>query len=369
MVCSTPLQYLEQAGESVCSFCGKTETGHIQCPRGHFICNACHNKDAVKTIEDFSLTTSSRDPLEIAEVMMHHPQLPMLGCQHAYIAAGALMAAIKNTGSDGVTDEGIREVFRRTDAQAHGGYCGLTGVCGVTPAIGACFAVLTGSKCGKDEEQRITMEAATRVSGAITGLTGPSCCKAYVRTALETAMKYLQESQGITLQGSSIPACQYPMKHPHGCREGRCPYFGASGSVEVPAAPPPQTGNLPLKAAPAASTPGKGLEYWVQRAEELGAHKAKTIRTDTIAVEEWVRWKCLYGCPFHGKDAYHPPCAPDAESTKKVIKEYSAALLMNGPKGKALTDAAVRIEGEAYQAGYYKAFALTALSSGPAGAT
>lgn len=40
---------------------------------------------------------------------------------------------------------------------------------------------------------------------------------------------------------------------------------------------------------------------------------------------------------------------------------------MNGPKGKALTDIAVRLEGEAYQMGFYKAFALTALSSGSEG--
>ncbi|MBZ0158238.1 MAG: DUF2284 domain-containing protein [Alphaproteobacteria bacterium] len=369
MICSTPLHYLEQAEESVCSFCGETEPGHIRCPRGHFICDACHNKEAVKIIEDFSLATSSRDPLEIAEVMMSHPDLPMLGCQHAYIAGGALMAAIKNAGHPGITDGEIREVFRRTETQAHGGYCGLTGVCGVTPAIGACFAVLTGSKCGKDEEQRVTMEAANRVSDAITGLTGPSCCKAYVRTALETAVEYLQESRGLTLGRSSVPACRYPSKHPHGCREGRCPYFGGSVFVGAFATSPPETGSLSLKTAPQQSVPGKGIENLVQRARELGADKAKTISTDTVAVEEWVRWKCLYGCPFHGKDAYHPPCAPDAESTKKVMKEYSTAILMNSSKGKSLTEAAVRLEGEAYQAGYYKAFALTALSSGPAGAT
>jgi hypothetical protein len=85
------------------------------------------------------------------------------------------MAALKNEGSKGITNEEIKEVFQRTEKQAHGGYCGLSGVCGIAPAIGACFAVLMGSKCGKNEEQRITMEAVTRVTRAITDLTGPSC--------------------------------------------------------------------------------------------------------------------------------------------------------------------------------------------------
>ncbi|TAN42786.1 MAG: hypothetical protein EPN25_02260 [Nitrospirae bacterium] len=151
----------------------------------------------------------------------------MLGCQHAYIAAGAFMAAIRNEGSKKVTNEDIREVFARTGKQAHGGYCGLSGVCGIAPALGACFAVLTGSKCGKDLEQRITMEAVTRVTRAITELTGPSCCKAYIRTSLDAAVQFLKESIGISLASGRSVSCHYSARHPHGCREERCPYFSA----------------------------------------------------------------------------------------------------------------------------------------------
>jgi hypothetical protein len=106
----------------------------------------------------------------------------------------------------------------------------------------------------------------------------------------------------------------------------------------------------------------------VQRALELGAERAKIIDTATVAVAEWVRWKCLYGCPLYAKDPFHPPVAPDAESTKKVLGEYTKAILLNGPHGQILTEAAVKLEGEAYRRGYYKAFALTALVPGGAAA-
>ncbi|MBM4129267.1 MAG: hypothetical protein FJ243_03995 [Nitrospira sp.] len=150
----------------------------------------------------------------------------MLGCQHAYIACGALMAALKNRGYRTITDADIREAFERTSKQALGGYCGVTGVCGITPAIGACFAILTGSKCGKDEEQRIAMEAVTRVARAITDLTGPSCCKAYVRASLSVAVNLLKEELGITFPVKDVSiVCTYSSKHPHGCREIKCPYF------------------------------------------------------------------------------------------------------------------------------------------------
>ncbi len=103
------------------------------------------------------------------------------------------------------------------------------------------------------------------------------------------------------------------------------------------------------------------MEYLLKRALELGAERAKVIDTETVVVAEWVRWKCQYGCPLFEKDPFHPPFAPDAESTKKVLKEYSKAILLNGPDGMTLTEAAVKLEGEAYHRGYYKAFALTAL--------
>lgn len=108
----------------------------------------------------------------------------------------------------------------------------------------------------------------------------------------------------------------------------------------------------------------KILDSLVTRSVELGAEKAKLIDTETVVVGEWVRWKCLYGCPLYAKDPFHPPVAPDAESTKKVLGEYTKAILMNGPNGQVLSEAAVRLEGEAYHRGYYKAFALVALVPG-----
>lgn len=214
-----------------CVFCGKAEPGHISCREGHYICEACHNRDAMAAMEDVIFLSKSKNPFEIAELVMSLPGLPMLGCHHAYIAGGALMAAIKNEGARAITHEEIEEVFKRTEKQAHGGYCGLTGVCGIGPAIGACFSILTGSKCGKDLEQRITMEVVTRVSRAITGLTGPSCCKAYVWASLEVATFFLKEVFGIELSQRKGMACNYTDKHPHGCREAECPYFKVAGVV------------------------------------------------------------------------------------------------------------------------------------------
>ncbi len=225
MVCGAPLQYHKNSVDVSCSYCKRVEQGHITCRNGHYICDQCHNHDAIQVIEDIISTTDSVNPNEIAELAMGFTGLPMLGCQHAYIAGGALMAALKNQGTANISNDDIKEVFHRTRKQAHGGYCGLSGVCGIAPAIGACFSVLSGAKCGTDNEQRITMEAVSRVTRAITDLTGPSCCKAYVRASLGVAVEFLQENFSISLPMGNIPLCQHSSKHPHGCRQMKCPYF------------------------------------------------------------------------------------------------------------------------------------------------
>ena len=105
------------------------------------------------------------------------------------------------------------------------------------------------------------------------------------------------------------------------------------------------------------------MEALLSKALELGAEKAKIIDTGSVVIEERVIWKCQYGCPLYDKDSLHPPCAPGPESAKKVLSEYSTAILLNGPQGKKLSQVALKLEDEAYQAGYYKAFAMIALAS------
>lgn len=226
-VCGGPLEYLTAAEEQSCTSCGAVVAAHVKCGKGHVICDTCHGREAHKAVEALALSATSPDPLEVAEQMMALPGLPMLSCDHAFIAAGAFMAALRNSpyGSK-IGEAEVREAFARTAKQAHGGYCGLTGVCGVAPAIGAVFSIFLGARCGTDREQRMVMEAVTRVSRAVTDLTGPSCCKAYVRASLRIAVDMFAEKFGIVLPvKESAFICQHSSRHPHGCREEKCPYY------------------------------------------------------------------------------------------------------------------------------------------------
>lgn len=171
------------------------------------------------------MSSDQKDPFAIAERLMEDVRTPMLGCENAWIAAGAFLAALKNAGMSAVTQELIGEALQRTKRQAVGGYCGLTGICGVVPAIGACFSVLLGAACPKDAETVQTMRVAGRVVRAVANLAGPCCCKAFVRIALVEAAEAARELFGVSLTGSPETACAYVERHPHGCRKERCPYY------------------------------------------------------------------------------------------------------------------------------------------------
>src|SRR3990172_10394537 len=68
MVCGSSLEYLEKGRELDCSYCGRVDQGYIACPQGHYVCNTCHNRDALGAIEEVALTTTLKDPVEIAEL-------------------------------------------------------------------------------------------------------------------------------------------------------------------------------------------------------------------------------------------------------------------------------------------------------------
>ena len=97
----------------------------------------------------------------------------------------------------------------------------------------------------------------------------------------------------------------------------------------------------------------------VQRAMTFGAGTARLIRASTIATAPWVRLKCQFGCDGYGSSLCCPPCTPTPDETRRVIDAYKRAVLFEAERDDAKT-IAVRLEREAFLAGYYKALGLGA---------
>ena len=208
-----------------CHFCGKTELAHVHCGQGHYICESCHGERYLRPMRSFMKLAEGDNPLLLAEGMLNKIPLPMLGCEHAWIAVAALMVALKNHGPLKITEEMMEEALSRTRKQAIGAYCGLTGICGMAPAMGAVFSVILGASCPGDLETSTTMRTVSKVIAAIADETGPCCCKNFLRTSLITAAQVLQETLQINLPVEAEIYCVDSERHPHGCREERCRYY------------------------------------------------------------------------------------------------------------------------------------------------
>lgn len=66
----------------------------------------------------------------------------------------------------------------------------------------------------------------------------------------------------------------------------------------------------------------------VEQALENGATGAKVIPASGVAVAQWVRHKCQFGCRHFGKRFTCPPYAPSPQETADTLRNYQQALLV-----------------------------------------
>jgi len=110
---------------------------------------------------------------------------------------------------------------------------------------------------------------------------------------------------------------------------------------------------------------GKGLDedlkQFVKLAVRMGALDAKVIDPKNIVVKDWVRLKCQYGCGNYGKSLTCPPYSPTPDQTRKALKCYAHAILMQVPdESTSIHDMIAKLERHVFLSGYHSAFGLVA---------
>lgn len=110
-------------------------------------------------------------------------------------------------------------------------------------------------------------------------------------------------------------------------------------------------------------TPATLAEPLLAEAEQLFADEAiqvRAIASGDLAVEDWVRTKCQYGCLNYGKNLSCPPFSQEPDATRRMLSEYSWALWITGETDYQVAEASWRLESTAFFLGYYKAFGMAA---------
>ncbi|WP_075864614.1 DUF5714 domain-containing protein [Carboxydothermus islandicus] len=209
----------------VCALCQRIDWGNIICINGHYICNDCHGQNCLEPIKEFALLTHLEDPRQIASVILSEENLPFLGCENAYVVAAALLGSLKKYRRFKITEATFDEAFHRIQKQAFGGYCGLTGICGVTVAVGAVMSILLKASCPKNRENSLAMQVAARTAWAIAEASGPSCCRQFVFIGIEVGVNFLRDIYEIYLPLNYKVSCSEHLKHPRSCSREKCRYY------------------------------------------------------------------------------------------------------------------------------------------------
>ena len=106
------------------------------------------------------------------------------------------------------------------------------------------------------------------------------------------------------------------------------------------------------------------FQKYIALAKKMGAEDAKVIRAKDVFVRDWVFLKCKFGCDGFGKRLTCPPNSPSPETMRRVLSEYSRALLLHfvrNPRKKQSmhpTRVASALERTIFLDGYYKAWGM-----------
>jgi predicted metal-binding protein len=103
---------------------------------------------------------------------------------------------------------------------------------------------------------------------------------------------------------------------------------------------------------------------------ESHGYEYKWLAATNVQVQQWVRFKCMFGCPSYGQKATCPPAVPTVAECREFFNEYKNIMVLRIPA--RLTDLKehaewsclehlklLSIEQEIYRAGYSRAFLLT----------
>lgn len=222
LICGAPLVYTRQMEPVECVLCHGHFLSNARCTNGHYICDSCHEKDALQVIYSFCLHTKQKNPVSIMQELIRFPQIHMHGPEHHVLVGSALLAACKNCGADFELEPALL-AMRERGSQVPGGICGQWGSCGAGISAGIFVSILTGATPLSGQEWGLANQMTSRCLSAIGTIGGPRCCKRDSYTALLEAVEFVREHFCIELEKPESIVCHMSGRNEQ-CIGAACPY-------------------------------------------------------------------------------------------------------------------------------------------------
>ncbi|NHJ05567.1 MAG: hypothetical protein EAX90_12135 [Candidatus Heimdallarchaeota archaeon] len=218
-ICYSELISAEQKAK--CSFCGVIEEAELICPNGHFHCEECRLSDAEEIVYRICSNSSLTNPVEIVNLIMHHPTFHTHGVEHHLVVAPAILTALFNTNKISLAKDKLQLAIQRV-IDIPMGACGSRGDCGASTGAGIVISLILKASFRSDKERPLVLEATGQALFDLAKKGGRRCCKQSVYSTIETTYHFLQEKQIVSV---SPPFIKCEFKGMEECKKEQCEYF------------------------------------------------------------------------------------------------------------------------------------------------
>ncbi|MCF8037111.1 MAG: methyltransferase domain-containing protein, partial [Desulfobacteraceae bacterium] len=225
MQCGKPLVYLDREEPRTCAFCGDTGRANAVCEDGHFVCDACHARDAAGIVSQICKHTNQAKMIPLLDTIRSHPAFAVHGPEHHFAVPAVIVAAFGNMGGN-ISDKDIQTAMDR-GRSVPGGVCAFWGTCGAAVGVGIGFGVILQSNPLKPDPRQMVQKAVGAIIGEIAETRAGRCCRRESYTALIHAARWSGHILPIALEAGEIPECRQQTANRE-CIRQACPYAVAT---------------------------------------------------------------------------------------------------------------------------------------------
>jgi len=222
MVCSSELVYKATLEEAMCYYCGKVSAQSVTCKEGHYVCDACHTKEALAVIEHICATSKERDMLKLFQQIREHPSIPKHGPEHHAMVPAIIVTAYKNSGGK-LPENALKTAILR-GSSIMGGACGFLGICGAASGVGIGFAIVLEASPVAKKARSAAQKVTYAVLGKIAEYEAARCCHREVWTALNIASSLSETFLHVKLLAQTEVKCDQKKFNQY-CYGKECPIF------------------------------------------------------------------------------------------------------------------------------------------------
>ncbi|MDO5844260.1 MAG: DUF5714 domain-containing protein [Methanocorpusculum sp.] len=226
-ICSGDVIQGYNLAQRKCDVCGKNFVSNSFCKNDHYICNTCATKNYFKFIGEFVTDTKLKDPIEIANIIMNHPESNLIGCKHAIVAYVSVITAFKNSGGHVKDFQKMMKEIALSTSICPTSMCKLGGFCGIPLTMG----VAMRTALSEDMDEDVRTELSNKLTGDCMGHLGnenntgnKNCCTRNTYLTIINASKFISRNLWVEIPLPKIINCNYHEGNPR-CNKTECKIY------------------------------------------------------------------------------------------------------------------------------------------------